>query len=190
MNRVYIVHGWEGKPNYCWFPDTKRQLEERDFDVSVPAMPNPKYPVYEEWLHTLQETVGTPDENTVLVGHSLGCIAILRYLEQLPDDQRILGAVLVAGFSDDLGIPELGSFFPEPFDFPRIRSRAKHFSFIHSDDDPWVPPRYGKILQDNLGGNLIMKQGFGHFTGLVEKEDSCTELPDVIKEIEYMYGHS
>ncbi len=38
--------------------------------------------------------IGNPDNETYLVGHSLGSPTILRYLESLQDDQMIGGGLL------------------------------------------------------------------------------------------------
>ena len=39
MNRVIIIHCWEGYPEYCWYPQTKKELEKEGFEVRVPEMP-------------------------------------------------------------------------------------------------------------------------------------------------------
>ena len=82
--KVFLVHGWDGSPANNWFPWLKRELEQRGFLVSAPAMPHPRMPTIEDWVSHLSATVGKPDENTYLIGHSMGCQAIARYLERLP----------------------------------------------------------------------------------------------------------
>jgi predicted alpha/beta hydrolase family esterase len=59
------------------------------------------------------------------------------------------------------------------------RGRAGGFVAIHSDDDPYVPLRFGDILKRELGAELIVKHAMGHFSGPIDKEESCTALPDV-----------
>ena len=93
--KAHIIHGWSGFPEEAWFPGVKRALEAKGFEVSIPAMPNTDEPRIEEWVGFLKEHV-KPDETTYLIGHSIGCQTILRYLEQL--DTKIAGAVFVAGF--------------------------------------------------------------------------------------------
>ena len=80
--RVFIIHGWEGNPNEGWFPWLKENLEARGFDVHIPTMPNPDEPDMKDWINTLKDIVGPVDENTNFIGHSIGCNAILRFLEQ------------------------------------------------------------------------------------------------------------
>ena len=184
MKRVIIVHCWDGYPDYCWYPYVKKELEVNGFEVQVPAFPETGTPQLDKWLPILKETVGIVDENTFLIGHSVGCITILRYLESLtPEMGRVGGVVFVAGFTDDLGFEELKNFFTTNIDFEKIKRGAKHFVAIHSDDDPYVSLKYGDIFKEKLGANLIIKHAMKHFSGPVDNEDSCTELPDVVEAI-------
>jgi hypothetical protein len=50
MKRVILIHGWDGFPNNCWFPWLKKELEDKDFEVIVPAMPNPEHPKVKPWV--------------------------------------------------------------------------------------------------------------------------------------------
>ena len=94
--------------------------------------------------------------------------------------------MLVAGFTDDLGFKELENFFVTEINFKKIKNSAKNFVAIHSDDDPYVPVKHGNILKDQLGAKLIIKHKAKHFSGPVDDEESCIELPDVITSIEEM----
>lgn len=183
MKRVFIVHCWEGYPEYCWYPSVKRGLEENGFKVQVPEMPETDFPKLEKWFPTLKNAIGKPDKDTYLVGHSIGCVAILRYLESLDKGERIGGAILVAGFTDDLGFEELENFFETPIDFEKVQSRCPKFVAIHSDSDPYVALKYGNIFKEKLGAGVIIKHNMGHFSGPVDDEKSCIELPDVVESI-------
>lgn len=183
MKRVIIVHCWDGYPEYCWYPYVKKEMEARWFEVQVPAFPETEEPKLEKWLPVLKEKAGTPDENLYLVGHSVGCITIMRYLESLEENQKTGGVILVAGFTDDLGFDELKNFFTTEIDFARIKKKARRFVAIHSDDDPFVPLKYGEVLKEKLGAELIVKHNAKHFSGPVDEEGSCVELPDVVEKI-------
>lgn len=114
MKRAVIVHCWGGKPNYAWYPWLKLQLEKQSYKVDVPQMPDIEEPKLEKWLPELSRTIGTPDEDLVLIGHSLGNATIMRYLETLNDNQRINKVIMVAGFTDELGFKELETFLLNP----------------------------------------------------------------------------
>ncbi len=96
--RVFIIHGWDGYPEEGWFPWLKKELDKRGFIVQIPAMPDTSEPKIEVWIPFLSKLVGQADENTFFVGHSIGCQAIIRYLQTLPDGIKIGGAVFVAGW--------------------------------------------------------------------------------------------
>ena len=183
MKKVYIVHCWDGYPEYCWYPYVKRELQSKGFDVEVPAFPETDAPNLLKWLPVLKDLVGVPNEEVYLIGHSVGCITILRYLESLSSNQKVGGVILVAGYTDDLGFKELENFFTTEIPFEKIKEKANHFILIHSDDDPFVALKYGDILKEKLGAELIIKHNFKHFFGAVDGEYSCIELPDVVQAV-------
>lgn len=191
MKRAIIIHCWEGYPNYCWYQWVKKELEKKDFEVLVPAFPETELPKQDKWVPYLAKQVGTPDENLYLIGHSVGCVTIMRYLETLEAGQKIGGAVLVAGYTDDLGFKELENFFQTPLDFEKIKTGSKNgFVAIHSDNDQYVDMKYADILKEKMGADVVVKHAMGHFSGPIEKEESCTELPDVVQAIERLSAES
>lgn len=183
MKRAVIVHCWDGYPEYCWYPQTKKELEEHGFHVGVPEMPETATPKLSLWLPKVQEIIGQPDKELFLIGHSAGCITIMRYLETLDDKEKIGGVVFVAGFTDDLGFNELKNFFQTPINFEKITSKAKRFVAIHSDNDPYVDLKYGAVLKEKLGAEVIVKHNMKHFSGPIDNEESCISLPDVTQAV-------
>ncbi len=183
MKRAIIIQCWDGTPDYCWYQQTKKELEAEGFEVTVPEMPETDMPKLSLWFPKLQEIIGLPDENLYLIGHSAGCITIMRYLETLSEDQKVGGVVFVAGFTNDLGYTELSNFFETPIDFDKIKTKAKHFVAIASDNDPFVPLKHTDIFKDKLGAAVIIKHGMNHFSGAVDDEESCTSLPEVSQAI-------
>lgn len=191
--RAVLVHGWGGYPKEGWLPWFKKKLEENGFEVFVPAMPDTTAPTAEKWVPYLARVVGEPDENCFFVGHSLGCITILRYLETLEENQKVGGVVLVAGFGTDLDYDgykgELNSFFSKPVNWQEIKSYCQKFVAIHSDDDPWVPIKHSALFKEKLGAKIIIEHNMKHFSGednifelssalasVLEFEKSCTQL--------------
>lgn len=177
--RVFVIHGWEGYPEEGWRPWLKNELEKRGFAVFIPAMPDTKHPKMNEWLNHLIEVIGTPDKNCYFVGHSLGCITILRYIETLKENQKIGGAVLVAGFTSDLGYEEIGSFFKEPINWEKIKSHCKRFVAIHSDNDPYVSLHYGKFFKEKLNAEVIVEHNMKHFS----VDDGIMVLPIALESV-------
>lgn len=183
MKKAIIVHCWEGVPDYCWYPWLKKELEAKGFDVQVPAMPETELPKQRLWVPKLAELIGEQNEEVVLIGHSIGCITILRYLEGLEPGQKIAGAVLVAGFTDNLGFEEIANYFETSIDFEKIVSHCENFIAIHSDNDPYVPMKHADIFKEKLGAKIVKKHEMGHFSGSIDDEESCLELPDALDAV-------
>lgn len=182
--RVFIIHGWEGTPDSNWFPWLKSELEKKGFEAAVPQMPNAANPKMGEWLAYLRKIAGEPDENTFFVGHSLGSIAILRYLESLNTGEKIGGVILVAGFSEPIGIGELDNFFATPLDYTKVKGSAGEIIAINSDNDRLVPLKQGEIMRDKLGAKFIIIPNGDHLNA----GDGSFEFSLVLNEILKVVG--
>ena len=189
MKKVVIVHGWEGYPEEGWFPWLKKELESRGFEVVVPALPDASNPRIEKWLPALAQAVGGADENIYLVGHSLGCQIIVRYLEKLPDEIVVGGAVFVAGFFKSLsGIENEGKEVQElanhwlatPVDLKKASTHIKAAVAIFSDNDYYVPLENKDDFQKKLKAKIIIEKNQGHFSG---GRDQCFKLPAALDAI-------
>lgn len=187
MKRAVIVHGWEGHPEEGWFPWLKKELEKKGFSVDVPAMPTPNFPRIETWVPYLAKVVGNPDEEMWLIGHSVGCQTILRYLESI---NTKVGGVVLVGCWLRLSYPpnyevtekdrEIDLPWQEtPLDFSKIRKNANKFVGIFSDNDSWVPLKNADVLKERLGAEIIIEHNKGHFSG----PDGVTELPSALEAI-------
>lgn len=185
QKRVFIIHGWDGYPEEGWFPWLRRELEENKFTVFIPAMPNPEAPEINGWINHLSDIVGDPDENTFFVGHSIGCQTILRYLEKLPVDKKIGGAVFVAGWftlmnlQTDDEIRTAKPWIEEKIDFNKIKTHTNKFIAIFSDDDDVVPLENKKLFEDNLSAETSIENSKGHFSG----SDGITKIQSVLDAI-------
>lgn len=180
--QVVVIHGYMGHPQSNWFPWLKAELEKQNIEVVVPHMPDPAWPTMETWVQTVQNIVGTLDNQTILVGHSLGGTTLLRYLEIIEKPQRAAGTVLVASpILPPKALHLRGvkrSFFATAFDFTKIRQAAGEVCAIYSEDDPIVSIASGHILRDSLvdtyveipdGGHLNRKSGYTTFPLVLEK---------------------
>lgn len=193
MKRAFIIHGWGGDSKGDWFVWLKKELEVKGFIVVAPDMPDTWHPKISEWVNKIKELVGSVDKETYFVGHSIGCQAIMRYLEQLPQDAKIGGAIFVAGWFnltdetwDDEGYtPEIANqWINTPIDFGKIKLHTNKFIVINSDDDPYVPLSDTELFKNNLGAGIIMLKNKGHVAG----EDGSTDLPEVLDELLKMAG--
>lgn len=188
MKHATIIHGYKGKPDTNWKPWLKAELEAEGWKVAVPKMPDPEHPIASAWTAKLAETVGEPSTDTYLIGHSLGSITILRYLETLPENQTVGGVILIAGFGERFKRYNNGShdsFFDHELNWQRIREHCGNFVAIHSEDDPLVEPTQLKLFESKLGARTILMQDMGHFGSA----DGVFEVPVVRDELVAMVAH-
>ena len=99
MNKIYIVHCWEGTKDDGWYPWLDEKLSNGENMVYRFNMPNTDTPKIEEWVTFLDKQVDSLDENTYFIGHSIGCQTIMRYL-QTKDVCKIGGILFVAPWLD------------------------------------------------------------------------------------------
>ena len=187
MKRVYIIHGWEGYPEENWFPWLKRELESRGFEVHVPQMPDADSPRINKWVPALTQLVKDPDSDTYFVGHSMGCQAVARYLETLPEGIKVGGVIFVAGFFKRLtGLGEEPDYeevekdwLKTPIDLEKIKSHISNSVAIFSDDDPYVPLDNQDDFKDKLSSKILIQHKMNHFSG----NWGIIELPVVLEEL-------
>lgn len=178
MKRAVIVHCWDGDPLYAWYPYVASKLGRMKFKVTTPFFWDFPLPHKNDRLKILSEAAGKPDENLYLIGHSLGVVTILNYLQSLPEGKAIAGAVLVAGFADNLGLRVLDEFFDPPLDFGKIRKSCRQFVAVYSQNDPYISWRQVHALEENLGAETILIRRGGHFTP--ETSHGFDYFPEII----------
>ncbi|BET97102.1 alpha/beta hydrolase [Xenorhabdus sp. TCT-1] len=128
-------------------------------------MPDTSSPKPEAWANMLMDIVPEADKDSIFVGHSLGCITLLRHLESMCSQHlRIGGYILVSGFdSPQITLPELDSFTVEPLDYAFLREVTEHrFSLISSDDEI-VSPQSSLTLAHSLQTEVMNIDNGGHF---------------------------
>lgn len=145
----------------------------------IPQMPNPAKPKKQSWVKALRKVAGKVDENTIFVGHSLGVITILRFLETLDRRQIVGGTISVAGrIVKRETFHPLNHFFIPPLQWKKIKNNGK-FIGIYSADDSVVSLRDAQEFKKNLRAKLIIEKNRGHFS----HEDKVFKLPSLLKAI-------
>lgn len=181
QGRVVIVHGTLGHPNENWFPWLSQTVRQLGADATVPELPTPERQSLPEWIAAFDSQVGQLDGETILVGHSLGAAFVLRLLERLRTPVR--AAYLVSAFIGPLGLSQFDplnvSFFVNPFDWKRIRSRSQRFRLFHGDDDPYVPVDRAREVAIGCQAELTLIEGGGHLNsaaGFIQFEPLFEEI--------------
>ena len=166
MKTAIIIHGTEGYPEENWFPWLKQKLEEEDYKVFVPQFPSPpKIPAkISEWFEVLKNYEQYIEESSIIIGHSLGGLFLLRIMEKLK--RPIKAAFFVGtpiGVKPILNYERDGIFSGFSFDWELITTKASHFEVFQSDTDPYVSLGNGKELAKKLGVELNFVPNAGHF---------------------------
>ncbi|WP_051179592.1 RBBP9/YdeN family alpha/beta hydrolase [Nocardia concava] len=182
MSTIVVSHGYAMTPEDHWYGYLRTELPGDE--VRIPALPEPTEPVAADWLSTLQkQLIDVDPADTVLVGHSLGGVNLLRLLQRHDTETLgpFAGVVLVASMAGEVGYDALAPFFEGGFDWPRIRRAAKSFRILHAANDPVTgaatPDHIMKFVTE-LGATATVTPEGGHFpsTG-----DTATELPEALR---------
>ncbi len=189
MKSVVIVHGWGDDSESGWIPWLASELRQKGIETIAPDMPNTETPKIGEWVPFLAGQIKNSGSDLFLVGHSIGCQAILRYLETLPEGSRIGGTVLVAGWTTLAGLSDGEKAVAEPWentpiDWQKVSARAGSFICIYSDNDPYVPEANAQLLREKLNARLVLDSGQGHFS----EENDVTQLPVALNELLTIMG--
>jgi len=182
MKNAFIIHGTGGSSTGNWFPWLATELEKEGYTVFVPNFPTPENQSLQNWLAIFDPYKQYLNEETIVIGHSLGPAFLLRILEKL--SHSIKASFFVSGFTTLLDNPEFDelnrTFVTDPFDWEAIRNNCHQFAIINSDDDPYVPVEKGQIIADHLHAQLTVIKGGGH----LNTEAGYTTFPFLLEEIQ------
>ncbi|MFA5061386.1 MAG: alpha/beta fold hydrolase [Candidatus Pacearchaeota archaeon] len=189
-----LLHGYTGSPKNNFFPWLKKELENRKYKVLVPELPNTKNPDYLEQVKFVLDNLHF-DENTILLGHSLGGAVSLKVVESLkkPIKKLILASGFVEPNSKD---KKYVNTFDWKFNFDKIRKNVKEIIILKDINDKEIRKNSAKRIKDAIGGEIIeFKAKEQHICGEIEPVvlDSClnkfsvfTTRPDTIFGVTFM----
>ncbi|MFG2296850.1 RBBP9/YdeN family alpha/beta hydrolase [Streptomyces sp. NPDC048603] len=186
MGKVVINHGYGMAGGEHWYGSVAGELSAGGHEVRVPDFPEPFAPEADVWLKALEaEAGGAPAGETVLVGHSLGGVNVLRLLQRHDTEAEgpFAGVVFVASMSGEVGYDALAAFFEPEFDWVRIRAAAREFRVLHAADDPVTGARTAEHVMrfvTELGATATVTASGGHFPSTGE---SRLELPEAVRLI-------
>ena len=163
---------------------TQKELEKLGHKVAVPQLPTPERQTPDNWVKTIGDSVeslGGPDDETVIIAHSMSSLAACHYLASI--DRKIKACFFVAGFAHRLKVPEPyptlnNPFIDKPIDWNKVKGNCETFICFASDNDPYVPVPTAKKFSSLCGaksfivvpkgGHLTEKYGFKEFPLLLE----------------------
>ncbi len=153
MTSILIVPGYQNSGEGHW---------QSLWEGSLPGarrveMSSWEQPVRGEWLATLDEAISACGEPPILVGHSLGCIAIVLWAVQ--HGREVRGALLAAPADVERpdGLELLRPFGPIPratLPFPAIVAA--------SSDDPFMRLERARGFAADWGAHFVALGPCGH----------------------------
>ena len=173
MKKVVIIHGNGGcTGNHFWIPWLKTALEKKGLLVLSPTMPDNIEAKASAWLPYMRDVLKC-DEETVIIGHSSGAVAAMRYAEE----HKLLGSVLIGACYTDLGYESerIAGYYNTPWQWEKIKNNQQWTMVIASSDDPYIPISEPRFIHDNLGGDYCEFADKGHFMS--------TEVSDLLPMI-------
>lgn len=174
MQIGYIIHGISTRDD-DWFPWLEATLQP-PIQLKRLWLPNPFNPDPLEWDQAIAEQI-EPADGMLLVAHSLGCLATLRYVEQ--HDLKDVRLVLVGAFDQPLAdYPQLDDFCQPPLDYEQIKPKIKAATVITAQDDYVASAALAVQVAQHLDAKLINLPTGGHFL----TNDGFQQFPLVKKE--------
>ena len=163
---VFIPGNGGGSPKDSWFPYLKEHLEKLDVQVIAEEYPDNVLARESYWIPFLKNDLKV-DEKTILIGHSSGAIAAMRYAEK----NTILGSVLVGAYYTDLGMEteQQSGYFDRPWDWDAIKANQKWIIQFASTDDSWIPIEEARFVHEKLNTEYYEFDNQGHFGGDYDK---------------------
>ncbi len=145
-----------------WFPAVKLELEAHGVEVISVVFPDPYLARQSYWIPFLRDELKA-DEKTILIGHSSGAIAAMRFAEEY----LILGSVLVGAYHTDLGMEseKKSGYFDKAWNWDAIKCNQQWTILFASQDDPWIPVKEPRYLHEQLDCEYHEFKDQGHFGG-------------------------
>jgi len=145
-------------------------------------MPDPLHARRSVWIPFIRDIL-VADEESILVGHSSGAQAALRYTELYP----VRGTILVSATYSDLNDPHerQSGYYPSGdntnnlYDFESMRRNCPRWHQFHSTDDCFIPVEEAELIRQGLGLSA------SHFTLFHDRnhffDPPVQEIVEVIK---------
>lgn len=177
--KIILIHGGLGEcdAKTHWFPYAKRKFTEAGIKVVAKDFPDPVKCDFNEWYKFLKDEC-TPDEDSILIGHSMGACLALRWAQE----NTCGGIIMVGGFYTDQGDEEIkrSGFVDVDWDWNAVKENTGFIVTYASDDDPYTPQSEFDQLDTLTGAEAYCFKGVGHFGTEDDPVDSFPHLVSVV----------
>jgi uncharacterized protein len=174
MKKTLIIHAWFNKPENNWYPWLKSELEKKGYSVDLPDIPELRKDIPDlKSILTLIEKNVKPNSDTVVIGHSLGCLVAMRLAEQ----HQYKKMILVSGWDFDDLTEGHKKFWKSKINHVKIQKNVSEIIIVHSDNDPYITACQAEDMSKRLNGRFVLVKGAGHFTS----KDGITKIPELLQ---------
>lgn len=159
-----------------WYAWVRGKLIGQGYHVIASDMPDPVAAHASVWLPHIAKTLAhTPD--AIIIGHSSGGVAALRYLET----HRLTGAIVIGINYTDLGdISEQESgYYATPWQWDKIKAHANWIVQFASTDDPYIPLVEPRFIHEQLNTEYHELPGRGHY--MLDHSSLNRTFPEIIE---------
>ena len=184
--KFVILHGTMGSPDGNWFPWLSKELEKLGQKTIRPKLSTPDGQNPDNWTKEIAkavEEISGPDEETIIVAHSMSPMASCYYLGSI--NKKIRAAFFVSGFTDY--VDELEPyrtvnprFFDKNFNWEKLKKNCPKIICFAGDNDPYLPQDVLRRFAKLCGAKkfIIIPNG-GH----LNEESGYTTFPLLLKTI-------
>ncbi len=157
-----------------WYLSVKKEMENLGFHVTAQNMPDADLARRQHWLPFISSK-----EPDVLIGHSSGVVAILRYLE----DHKAEGAVLVGAYYTDLDDEKerLSGYFDVPWQWEKIKQNVRWVVIFASTDDRYINIEEPRFIAKMLNAEYHEYSDEGHFGSPYEEKTEFSEIIEAVR---------
>lgn len=180
LPKIILIHGnGGGTATGHWFPSVKKELEALGLTVVAETMPDNVLARENKWLPFLKDKLHA-DENTVIVGHSSGAVAAMRYAES----NKLYGSVLIGACHTDLGDEDekKSGYYNRPWQWNKIKANQKWIVQFASTDDPYIPIKEARFIHEKLDTEYVEENDQGHYGSDVKEKSEFSKLVEIIEQ--------
>ncbi|MDD4990872.1 MAG: alpha/beta hydrolase [Paludibacter sp.] len=141
---IYLIPRWAGNVHSDWYDWLSTEIKSKyQIDIVRLEMPDWNEPNVTESVSFLTSNIKELDENTYFIGHSVGCQAILRFLNEQSKTNKQLkigGFLFIAGWLevDNPWITLKPWLEIESIDFEFVSNNVGYKKLVISTNDPFT----------------------------------------------------
>ncbi len=158
-----------------WYSWVRNELRELGYKVTAHDMPDPIVAHAGIWLPHMEAELYR-DPNCIIIGHSSGGVAALRYLES----HRLIGAIVVGVNHTDLDdeTERESGYYSSPWQWSKIKVNAGWIVQFASTDDPYIPISEPRFIHEQLHTEYHELHDRGHF--MVDNNPINNTFPEIV----------